>query len=110
MMEFIDPGRLRAELIVEDTIETGDGAGGVSRQWVEVATVFGHVEPVRARVRYGADQRHADITHRITIRHRSDIFRRMRFRRNERIFAIETITDPDESRRYLVCEAREAGT
>lgn len=108
-MEFIDPGMLHTELIVEDAIESGDGAGGVVRAWVEVATLFAHVEPVRARVRYGADQRQVDITHRITMRHRADIFRRMRFRRGERVFAIETITDPDETGRYLVCETRETG-
>ena len=108
-MEFIDPGMLRTELIVEDAIESGDGAGGVVREWVEVATLFAHVEPVRARMRYGADQRQVDITHRITMRHRGDIYRRMRFRRGERVFAIETISDPDETGRYLVCETREAG-
>lgn len=109
MMEFIDPGMLRTELILEDAIESGDGAGGVVRQWIEVATVFAHVEPVRARARYGADQRQVDITHRITMRHRDAIFRRMRFRRHERVFAIETVTDPDETGRYLVCETREDG-
>ena len=31
MAEFIDPGMLRTELIVEDAIESGDGAGGVVR-------------------------------------------------------------------------------
>ncbi|MFN3764501.1 MAG: phage head closure protein [Aliihoeflea sp.] len=109
MAEFIDPGMLRTELIVEDAIESGDGAGGVVRMWVEVATLFAHLEPVRARMRYGADQRQVDITHRVTVRHRADIARRMRFRRGERVFAIETISDPDETGRYLVCETREAG-
>lgn len=110
MAQFIDPGMLRTELIVEDAIATGDGAGGVVRMWVEVATVFAHLEPRRARMRYGADQRQVEITHRITLRHRGDIFQRMRFRRGERIFAIETIADPDETSRYLVCETRETGT
>lgn len=108
-MEFIDPGMLRTELIVEDAIDSGDGAGGVVREWVEVATVFAHVEPVRARASYGADQRQVDVTHRVTLRHRGDLFRRMRFRRGDRVFVIETITDPDETARYLVCETREAG-
>ncbi|MGQ2906366.1 MAG: phage head closure protein [Aliihoeflea sp.] len=108
-MEFIDPGMLHTELITEDAIESGDGAGGVVREWVEVATLFAHVEPVRARMRYGADQRQVDITHRITLRHRDGLFRRMRLRRGERVFAIETITDPDETGRYLVCETRETG-
>lgn len=109
MAEFIDPGMLRTELTVEDAIESGDGAGGVVREWVEVATLFAHVEPVRARMRYGADQRQVDITHRITMRHRGNIFRRMRFRRGDRVFTIETIADPDETARYLVCETWEAG-
>ena len=110
MAQFIDPGMLRIELIVEDAIESGDGAGGVVREWIEVATLFAHVEPVRARTRYGADQLQVDITHRIIIRHRNGIFRRMRFRRGERVFSIQTMIDPDETGRYLVCETRETGT
>lgn len=107
--EFIDPGRLRTELIVEDVVAAGDGAGGVVETWVEVATLFAHVEPVRARTRFGADQHQVDISHRITIRHRDGILRRMRFRNRERVFEIRSLVDPDESGRYLVCETREAG-
>lgn len=107
--EFIDPGRLRTELVVEDLIATGDGAGGVTESWVEIATLFAHVEPARARVRFGADQHQVEATHRITIRHREGIFRRMRFRNRERVFEIRSIADPDETGRYLVFETREAG-
>ena len=107
--EFIDPGRLRTELAVEDVISPGDGAGGVRQDWVEVATRFGQVEPVRARPRFGADQHQVEITHRITIRHRGGILRRMRFRNRDRIFEIRSISDPDETGRYLVVETREAG-
>ncbi|MHB2265908.1 phage head closure protein [Aliihoeflea sp. PC F10.4] len=107
--EFIDPGRLRTELIVEDVIVAGDGAGGVTENWVEVATLFAHVEPKRANMRFGADQHQIDVTHRITLRYRQDIFRRMRFRNRERVFEIRSLVDPDETQRYLVCEVREAG-
>jgi SPP1 family predicted phage head-tail adaptor len=107
--EFIDPGKLRTELAVEDVIATGDGAGGVTETWIEVATLFAHVEPVRARARFGADQHQVDITHRITIRHRHGIERRMRFRNRHRIFEIMSMIDPDETGRYLVFETREVG-
>lgn len=107
--EFIDPGRLRTELAVEYVIATGDGAGGVVETWVEVALLFAHVEPMRARPRFGADQHQVDVTHRITIRHRDGIQRRMRFRNRDRIFEIRSLVDPDETGRYLVFETREVG-
>lgn len=107
--EFIDPGRLRTELAVEDVIATGDGAGGVVESWVEVATIFARVEPMRVRPRFGADQQQVDVTHRITIRHRDGIQRRMRLRNRDRIFEIRSLVDPDETGRYLVFETREVG-
>jgi SPP1 family predicted phage head-tail adaptor len=107
--EFIDPGRLRTELAVEDVVSASDGAGGVRQDWVEVATLFAHVEPVRARMRFAADQHQVEITHRITIRHREGILRRMRFCNRGRVFQIRSISDPDETGRYLVCETREVG-
>lgn len=107
--EFIDPGAFRHELLLEAATLTPDGAGGYVESWTEVASIFARIEPVSAVSRFGADQTLETVTHRITLRHRQNIESGMRFRLRARIFAIVTIHDPDETRRYLVCQAREEG-
>lgn len=107
--EFIDPGAFRHELLLETATLTPDGAGGHVESWTEVSSIYARIEPVSAVSRFGADQTLETVTHRITLRHRQNIESGMRFRLRARIFAIVTIHDPDETRRYLVCQAREEG-
>lgn len=107
--EFIDPGAFRHELSLEAAALTPDGAGGHIESWSEVATLFARVEPVSATSRFGADQTLETVSHRITLRHREGIASGMRLRLRGRVFSILTVHDPDETRRYLVCRAREEG-
>lgn len=106
---FIDPGRLRSELALEACVPVPDAIGGYGETWTEIATVFGMIEPVSATSVFGAGQPLETVTHRITIRHRSNVEGRMRFRRQGRTFDIVTVHDPDDSGRYLICRVREGG-
>ena len=106
---FIDPGALRTELALEACATAPDGLGGFAESWAEIATVFACIEPLSAESRYGADQTLETVTHRITLRHCDGIASGMRFKKQGRVFDIVTVHDPDESRRYLVCRAKEAG-
>ncbi|MBS9719886.1 phage head closure protein [Tianweitania sp. BSSL-BM11] len=109
MVDFIGPGSLRTELALEDVTLTQDGAGGHVETWAEVATVFARLEPVRADARFAGDQTLESVTHRVTLRFRDTVKSGMRFRWGERVFAIQTVHDPDETRRYLLCRTREQG-
>lgn len=106
---FIDPGELRTEIVLEACATQPDGFGGFSENWTETATLFAKVEPVSATSVFGADQTLETTTHRITLRHRSGIASGMRLAKQERIFEIVTVHDPDESGRYLVCKVKEVG-
>lgn len=106
---FIDPGRLRNELALEACLPVADIIGGYQETWTEIATVFGMIEPVSATSVFGAGQPLETVTHRITIRHRSGVESGMRLRRQDRIFEIVTVHDPDDSGRYLMCRVRETG-
>jgi len=105
--EFIDPGAMRHELVLEEAVLSPDGAGGHSENWIEIALFFGRVEPVSAVSRFGADQTLESVTHRVTIRFRDGVTAGMRLRRAGRFLVIVTVHDPDETKRYLVCRARE---
>lgn len=106
---FVDPGALRREFSLQACTAVPDGLGGYTQDWNEVATLFGHVEPVSAGSVFGADQTLETVTHRITLRWRGDVASGMRLVSQGRIFDIVTVHDPDDSTRYLVCRARETG-
>lgn len=106
---FIDAGSLRTELALESCATVPDELGGLTENWTEVATLFAMIEPVSADSRFGADQTLEAVTHRITLRHRDGVASGMRFAKQQRVFAIVTVYDPDETGRYLVCRARETG-
>lgn len=104
---FIDPGRFSTEFALETAERVPDGMGGHVEQWNEVGSVMARIEPISARSRPGADQTLETATDRITLRLRPELRSGMRLRRGARIFSIETVIDPDESGRYLVCRVRE---
>ncbi|ODT08277.1 MAG: phage head-tail adapter protein [Mesorhizobium sp. SCN 65-20] len=106
---FIDPGVLRSEFALEESVPVPDAFGGHSESWVERATVFARVEPILAQSVFGADQTIETVTHRVTVRWRDGLKSGMRFRRDQRVLDIITVHDPDEMRRYLVCRTRERG-
>lgn len=108
MTEFIDPGRLRTELALEQSSAIPDGLGGWAEQWTEAATVFAMIEPISAQSLSGADQTQQALSHRITIRSREGVASGMRLSGRGRIFDIVTVHDPDETGRYLVCRTMEA--
>ncbi|WP_274424866.1 phage head closure protein [Chelativorans sp. YIM 93263] len=108
-MLFIDPGRFRTELILQEAEIAEDGVGGHTEIWQEVATLFAQLEPVRASSRFGAGQEHETVTHRVTLRHRADVRSGMRLLRKGRVLEITNVRDADETGRYLVCHVREEG-
>ena len=83
-----DPGRLRHRLVLEEPIETPDGAGGVARSYATVATLWAAVTPVAARAEVSADSLAASVTHRIVIRAGPEVTTRHRLREGTRIFHI----------------------
>jgi len=106
-LQFIDPGRLRTELRLEGAVAVEDGAGGHTQHWEERGRLFGHVEPMGVRTRFGAGQDHEAVTHHVTIRFREGVQAGMRFVTHGRHLAIITVRDLDERGRYLLCQARE---
>lgn len=104
---IVDPGRLSARLVLEASVGLDDGQGGVSESWTPVATLWGRIEPLRAAAREQAGAEQMPIVHRVTIRYRDDVHHAMRFVYRSRVFDIRTLRDPDETRRYLVCDCEE---
>ncbi|MDZ7601852.1 MAG: phage head closure protein [Hoeflea sp.] len=104
---FVDPGLLSARLSLETPEELPDGQGGMTEGWMPVASLWGRIEPLAARPDEVAGAAVAVITHRITIRHRDGVSHAMRFVHRGRNLVIRAVRDPDERRRYLVCDCEE---
>ncbi|MEQ8480017.1 MAG: phage head closure protein [Hoeflea sp.] len=104
---WLDPGRLSTRLRLESPADEGDGQGGVDGGWTVIADLWGRVEPLRAVPREEAGAAIAPVIHRVTIRHRQDVCQDMRFVFRGRSLLVRAVRDPDESRRYLICDCEE---
>lgn len=103
----VDPGRLSTRLVLEEAGGLADGQGGVIEDWQPLASLWGRVEPMRAKSRETAGTATALISHRVTVRYRNDIRHTMRFAHRGRHLIIRAVRDPDETRRYLQCDCEE---
>lgn len=104
---MIDPGRLNRRLVVEAPIETPDGAGGVSRAFMAVATLWADVTPLAARASTDAASLGALATHRILVRAGPEITTQHRLRLDAREFCIVAIRAHDRSGRFIEIHAEE---
>ena len=100
-----DPGTLNRRLTLEAPVESADGAGGVTRGYAAVATLWASLTPVAARGNVEAAGLGTTVTHRIQIRTSTGITLRHRFRDGARVFRIVAMRDRD--RRFLDIDAEE---
>jgi SPP1 family predicted phage head-tail adaptor len=100
-----DPGTLNRRLILEAPVESADGAGGVTRSYEAVATLWASVEPKSAREGTAADALGANVTHLIRMRYSADITLRQRFRDGDRLYRIVAIRE--RGRRFLDIDAEQ---
>ena len=104
---MIDPGELRHRLVLEQPVETPDGAGGVSRSYATVTTLWAAVVPVTARGDVVAEDLSATVTQRIVIRSGPEVTTRHRLREGARIFRVLALRDQYGSGRFIEINAEE---
>jgi SPP1 family predicted phage head-tail adaptor len=100
-----DPGQLNRRLVLEAPVESPDGAGGVTRGYSAAAMLWASLEPLSARADVAAAAFGTNVTHRIRIRHRSDITLRHRLREGARVFRIVALRE--RGTRFLDIDAEE---
>ena len=94
-------GEFRHRLTIQAADEIDDAAGGVIRTWEALGEVWAAIEPVSFDDQMVSDKRLGVLTHRITLRHRSDITLSHRLLLGQRVFAIRAVRDPDERGRVI---------
>lgn len=100
-------GLLFRRLTVERPVDTPDGAGGATRTWIAVGSVWGHIATQSGSETVAADQGQQRLTHRITIRWRGDVTAEMRLRIAGRTFSIIAVLDREDRTRFLECLTQE---
>jgi SPP1 family predicted phage head-tail adaptor len=93
--------------VLELPLESPDGFGGVIRSFAAGPQVWGRMEMLSGTERTRADRPEQSLTHRITLRYREGVTGAMRLTAGLRRFAIRAASDPDGSRRDLVCLVEE---
>jgi SPP1 family predicted phage head-tail adaptor len=99
-------GELDRRLVLEAPVETDDGAGGVTRSFETVASLWAQVTPVRARPNVAADSLAALVTHRIVVRVPRAITTLNRLRDGARIFRVVAFRETADWR-FLEIDAEE---
>ena len=100
-------GDMRHKITIETPTLTPDSVGGFTTSWSTLADVWSKIEPLSARQRFHAMQLEHIVSHKITIRYRSDIESDQRILFEGRTFQIHSFIDPDERHRFLEIMAQE---
>ncbi len=104
----MEAGKLRHRVVIQENTPTRDSYGDEVDSWSTWATVWGAVEPLTGREAFsaGANQRLAEVTHRIRIRYRSGVLPTMRVTWRSRTFNIQSVIEPETRDReiQLMCE------
>lgn len=100
-------GEFRHRLTLQAGDEIEDGAGGVTRTWEPLGDIWAAIEPLSFDDAVVSDKRLGRLTHRVTLRYRTDITLTHRFVLGARVFCIRAVRDPDERARLLECLVEE---
>jgi SPP1 family predicted phage head-tail adaptor len=103
-------GKLRHRITFQQENRTDDGAGGGDLSWTDIAgvpTVWARVEPVSTGEALRAMQLQSGITHRITLREKTEITTAMRIVFEGRYFNIRGIRHIEERGRWTEITAEE---
>jgi len=100
---FLQAGGFNLRMTVQKQSEVTDGFGGFTKSWETKFEVWARLIPISAAMVSLVSGKNTQLTHYIYIRKNDALKSGMRFVKGERVFLIETIQDPDETQRYLVC-------
>jgi SPP1 family predicted phage head-tail adaptor len=98
---------LRHKMTIEQPVDSDDGAGGVTRSFSTLDTVWAAIEQLGADRDIDENRAAALLTHRITLRWRADLDTSKRLKLGARIFTVHAVADADERRRRITLLAQE---
>jgi len=98
-------GKLRHQIVIEQSTEARNSVGEVTASWATFATVRASVEPMQGRESFVASQDLAERTVRFRIRYLAGITPKMRVSYDSRTFDIQSVVNREERNRetHILC-------
>jgi SPP1 family predicted phage head-tail adaptor len=99
-------GELRQRVTLQQPNDVPDGAGGFTRSWSDLASVWARIEPLSGAERLRAVQLESAVSHRVTLRYREGVSASLRLKFGARVFNIRAVINLEERKDYLdlLCE------
>jgi SPP1 family predicted phage head-tail adaptor len=99
-------GAMDIRAVLQNQVRTGDGGGGFSESWSNLATVWIALEVVGAQDVFGPDRQESRTRYRVRLRRRGDVAAGMRLTTAARILRIYGVLDegPRAQAMTLLCE------
>ena len=107
---MIQSGRLRHRIVIQSPTETQDTYGEPIKTWTTFLTTWASVEPLKGREYWESQQVNAEVTYKITMRHRPGLNPKMRVSWDDRTFEIKNILNDFERDRRLTLMVTESVT
>lgn len=101
------PAKMDKRVTLQNVSFTSDGQGGQTETWSDTADLWASIEPVKAWEKMQAMQMQAPVTHKITIRYRSDVSSKSRFQFGTRTLWVKEVINKDEANQFLELKAIE---
>lgn len=96
---MINAGKLNRRILIQQPSGVKDDSGHRSDEWADVVSTWASITAPTSKEVYALGAGFtAQVTHKITIRWRPGIGAGMRIVFRERIFQVQTASDPDEGR------------
>jgi len=97
-------GEMKHRISLQEAVLTPDGGGGFSTIWQDIAAVpdiYAAIVPLSGSEQLKYHQLEATVSHRITIRYRTDVSPAMRILHNDMAFQIISVIDRGGLNTYL---------
>jgi SPP1 family predicted phage head-tail adaptor len=100
-------GSLRHLVSIERGVETKNEFGETVAEWQELTKAYAFISPVRGDEKYMSAEKHAEVSHSISMRYIDSISPKDRIVYGGRVFDIEAVLNLGERNRQLKILARE---
>jgi len=102
-------GRLRHRVTVQTPTGSASAFGEITNAWSDVATVWAAVEPTNSTERMENEQAKTFTSHRVLMRHRSDVSTTERVKFGSRYLHVNSVINPNEQDQMLELLCTEVG-
>lgn len=98
---------MRHKLTIQTLSKVSDDQGGFTETWQDGADLWASIEPLKGYEKFQAQQMQVPVSHRITMRYRTDVTAASRLKHDGRVFWVKEVINRNEDNRFLIIKAIE---